>query len=276
MIRTLITMAASRLGVVSDSARLDAELLLAHVLDISRSQLSIRDHLPVEERAATAFHDLVERRAHGVPVAYLLGYRDFWSHRFLVGPGVLVPRPDTELLVEWALDALKDRREPRILDLGAGSGAIGISLACERPDATVDLVERSPAARPFTARNIAALAPAQCTLYDSDWFSALGGQRYDLIISNPPYVAPGDPHLPSLRHEPAEALVADGDGLADLRTISQQAPAHLCRNGVLLLEHGYDQAAAVRHLLGLAGFGQISTRRDLSGTERATGGIRPD
>jgi release factor glutamine methyltransferase len=274
MIRTALSQASARIGAVSDSARLDAELLLAHLLGCSRAQLRSRDDTALPPSTLAEFERLVERRCDGEPVAYLLGYRDFWKSRFRVGPGVLVPRPETELLVETALEWLSDLERPRVLDLGTGSGAIGLSIALERPDAEVVLVDRSPVALAMAETNRALLGVA-ARMVSGSWFAALGQQeRYDLILANPPYVAPEDRHLsgPELRHEPLEALVAAGDGLADLQTLAAQSPQFLRPYGKVLLEHGCDQGAAVRSALERAGFRQVRTFLDLSALERATGG----
>ena len=273
MIRTALQQASARVESVSDSARLDAELLLAHVLGWTRAQLRSRDDSTVSADSLIAFEDLVTRRCRGEPVAYLLGYRDFWKSRFAVGPGVLVPRPDTELLVETALQWLTGLKAPRVLDLGTGSGAIGLSIALERPDAEVDLVDRSPAALAMAEANRARLG-VEARILAGSWFEAVGTERYDLILANPPYIAPTDPHLaaPALRHEPIEALVAGNQGLADLHTLSAQAPQHLKPGGRVLFEHGFDQGPAVRAALKQAGFGGIETFLDLGALERATGG----
>ena len=273
MIQTILQQASVRIAALSDSARLDAELLLAHVLEWTRAQLHARDDTALSADRLDAFERLVTGRCDGEPVAYLLGYRDFWKSRFSVGPGVLVPRPDTELLVETAIQWLSGLERPRVLDLGTGSGAIGLSIALERPDADVDLVDRSQAALAIAEANRSRLG-VSARLLAGSWFDPVGTARYDLILANPPYVAPDDPHLagPALRHEPVEALVAANHGLADLQTLAAQAPQHLMPRGQVLLEHGYDQGPAVRAALRQAGFGRIETFRDLAALERATGG----
>jgi release factor glutamine methyltransferase len=278
MIRTALQRATARLSGSSDSPRLDAEWLLAHLLGISRSQVMIRDEELLDEALAQRYEQTIDARARGVPVAYLIGYRDFWNSRFLVTPAVLIPRADTELLVDTALKWLAALQRPRVLDLGTGSGAIGLSVARERPDASVDLVDRSSDALAVAERNRLALDIQNVRLLEGSWFAPLHGQQYDLILSNPPYIAPTDPHLrdPALQHEPADALVAADDGLADLRTIATQAPSHLASGGRLLLEHGYEQGRRVRDILREAGFARIETLRDLGGRERATGGARGD
>ncbi|MBS0373212.1 MAG: peptide chain release factor N(5)-glutamine methyltransferase [Proteobacteria bacterium] len=278
MIRDALADAARRLASSSGSPRLDAELLLAHALGVERARLAARDDAALEPAAAATFAALLARRAAGEPVAYLTGRREFWSLALAVGPGVLVPRPETELLVEWALELLRGTTRPAVLDLGAGSGAIGLALARERPDAAVDLVEASPAALAFAARNLASLAIGNARLLAGDWFGPVAGRRYDVIVSNPPYLAADDPHLGAaeLGHEPREALVAGPGGLEALATLAARAGAHLKPGGALLLEHGADQAAGVRALLGGAGLRTVESRRDLAGHERATAGRRGD
>ncbi len=270
--------AAARLAAASDSPRLDAELLLAHVLGIERGRLAARDDLPPAAAEVARFEALVTRRAAGEPVAYLLGRREFWTLTLEVGPGVLVPRPETELVVEIALAALAGRPAPAVLDLGAGCGTIGLAIARERPDARVDLVEASAAALAIAERNRARLGLDNARLLGGDWFAAVAGRRYDLVASNPPYLAADDPHLagPALGHEPRAALVAGPGGLEALAVIAAAAPAHLIAGGLLVLEHGTTQGAAVRALLAEAGFDAVTTCRDLAGHERATAGTPRD
>ena len=277
MIGAALAAAERRLAPTSASARLDAELLLAHVLGIGRGVLLARPDAALTPGTAARFTALLERRAAGVPVAYLLGEREFWSLALEVGPAVLVPRPETELLVEWALERLTGLGAPRVLDLGAGSGAIGLALAHERADARVDLVEASPQALAVAERNRARLALGNARTLLGEWFGPVGGARYALIVANPPYLAADDPHLASgeLGHEPRAALVAGATGLEALGAIARQAPAHLEPAGALILEHGATQGAAVRALLGAAGLAGVETRRDLAGLERATLGVRP-
>lgn len=276
MIDLVVQEGARRLEAFSESPQRDAELLLAHVLGQSRTELFVRRHDTLTAAAAQAYEQLVAQRERGVPVAYLLGYREFWNSRFSVSPDVLIPRPDTEVLVETALSWLAGLRAPRVLDLGTGSGAIGLSLALERPDAEVDLVDVCPAALAVAAQNREALNVANARTVLGNWFEPLDGRTYHLVVANPPYVAPDDPHLPALRHEPRGALVAADGGLADLRRIVADAPDHLLLGGRLLLEHGYNQAPAVRDCLAASGWTGIQTFRDLGGIERATGATRRD
>jgi release factor glutamine methyltransferase len=278
MIRSALQHATIRLRTCSDTPRLDAELMLARLLGVDRSYFVIRDDEGLDPEISRAFEDLIEQRLGGTPVAYALGYKDFWNSRFTVSSAVLIPRPDTELLVETALVWLTGRANPRVLDLGTGSGAIGLSVALERPDALVDLVDVSPAALAVAEANRQKLGALNTRLLEGSWFEPVANHTYDLILSNPPYIAPGDPHLQDsgLQCEPLGALVADEGGLADLRRIGSQAPQYLAPGGRLLLEHGYDQGEATRSILSAHGFREVMTLRDLAGRERATGGVRPD
>ncbi len=257
---------------VSDSPRLDAELLLGHLTGWNRAQIFMRLNEPLDAETKSAFDKLVARRAKQEPVAYLTGEKGFWTLTLKVGPGVLVPRPETELLVEWALEVVRDQRGPRIADLGTGSGAIALALATERADAKVIATDFSDAALAIARDNAHQLELQRVSFRNGSWLEPLAGERCDLIVSNPPYITLGDTHLQTLRHEPLMALTDGGDGLNAIREIVAAAPEHLQSGGWLLLEHGYDQAAAVRELLAQAGFRQIESRTDLGGHERATGG----
>lgn len=211
------------------------------------------------------------RRAAGEPLAYLRGEQEFWSLSLQVAPGILVPRADTECLVEQALLRIASTGAVRVLDLGTGSGAIALAIAHERRQAQVFAADRSALAVAVAQTNAARLSLA-LSCRESDWFSAFAGDRFDVIVSNPPYIAEDDPHLAALKFEPIQALAAADSGLADLREIIRQAPKHLSMNGYLLLEHGHDQAAAVRELLQQAGFVDVCSTRDFGGNERVTGG----
>ncbi|NWD77608.1 peptide chain release factor N(5)-glutamine methyltransferase [Pseudomonas gingeri] len=253
----------------SPTARLDAELLLAAALGKSRSYLHTWPEKIVSSEAALAFSDFLLRRRGGEPVAYILGQQGFWKLDLEVAPHTLIPRPDTELLVEAALELLP-ATPAQVLDLGTGSGAIALALANERPAWQVTAVDRVPEAVALAERNRQRLGLNNATVLNSHWFSALDGQRFQLIISNPPYIASSDPHLAQgdVRFEPASALVAGADGLDDLRLIIAQAPQHLLADGWLMLEHGYDQAEAVRELLSAQGFSDVHSRTDLGGHQR--------
>ncbi|MDD1966003.1 peptide chain release factor N(5)-glutamine methyltransferase [Pseudomonas sp. NPDC090203] len=261
----------------SPTARLDAELLLAAALGKPRSFLHTWPERIVSSEAAQAFDGYLKRRRTGEPVAYILGLQGFWNIDLEVAPHTLIPRPETEMLVETALELLPGAIAHRLLDLGTGTGAIALSLAKDRPQWTLTAVDRVEDAVELAERNRQRLHLDNARVLQSHWFSAVEGQRFDLILSNPPYIAASDPHLVEgdVRFEPSSALVSGDDGLDDLRLIVSQAPAHLEAGGWLLLEHGYDQGPAVRELLNRHGFEQIQTRRDLGDHERITFGRVP-
>lgn len=261
---------AARLLAESGLSRLEARSLLAAVLGEPIETLVAHPERPVGAAAAQRFAALAVRRLAGEPLAYLLGEKEFYGRRFAVSPDVLVPRPETETLVQQALDRLRARPAAHVLDLGTGSGCIAITLALESPPARVLAVDRSAAALAVAAANARRLGAA-VEFRRSDWFDAVTG-RFDLIVGNPPYVAAADPHLPALRHEPRQALVAGADGLDDLRRIVAAAPAHLQAGGWLIVEHGHDQAADVRALYAQAGFVEIETACDLAGVPRVCSG----
>lgn len=261
----------------SPTAQLDTELLLAFVLDKPRSYLYAWPDKTVDEAHVAAFMALVERRQRGEPVAYLLGRQGFWTLDLEVAEHTLIPRADSELLVETALQLADDSSVRKVLDLGTGTGALALALASERPLWSVTGVDRIESAVALAQSNQRHLQLTNVQFLHSHWFSALSGQRYDLILSNPPYIAANDPHLQQgdVRFEPLSALVSGVDGLDDIREIIVQAPNYLTAAGWLLLEHGFDQAHAVRQLLGGAGFIDVYSRRDLSGHERISLGRLP-
>lgn len=260
----------------SPTARLDIELLLAAALGKPRSFLHTWPERIVSTEAALAFAGYLERRRAGEPVAYILGQQGFWKLDLEVAPHTLIPRPETEMLVEAALELVPAFASAQVLDLGTGTGAIALALANERQQWKVTAVDRVPEAVALAERNRKRLHLDNAEVLDSNWFSALQGRQFDLIISNPPYIADVDPHLAAgdVRFEPSSALVAGSDGLDDLREIIRQAPTHLNAEGWLLLEHGYDQGPAVRELLIRQGFERIQTRRDLGEHERITFGCK--
>jgi release factor glutamine methyltransferase len=254
--------------------RLDAQLLLAHVLGVRRETLVAWPANQVGRDRARRFEQLAARRRAGEPLAYLTGEREFYGRSFRVSPAVLVPRPETELLVDLALEALRPLRAPRVLDLGTGSGCIAITLALQRPDAQVAAVDRAADALEVAGTNARALG-AHVEWANSDWYAAVDG-CFDVIVANPPYVAAGDPHLDDLRHEPPAALSDDGDGLACLRVIALGARPRLTPGGWLLVEHGHDQGEAVRALFSAAGLAAVQTLRDAAGIDRVCRGRRAD
>ena len=258
-----------------DEARLEAELLLAHVLGKPRSWLYAHADQVVGESEARAFQSLLGRRHGGEPIAHILGSRQFWSLELVVTADTLIPRPETELLVELALLRVPDRSvAARVLDLGTGSGAIALAIAHDRPLARVTAVDAQARALEVARKNAARLGLDRIRFLHSDWFSAIRDEAFDLVVSNPPYIADDDPHLLSvdLLSEPRSALASGPDGLDALRRIAAEASAHLAPGGWLLLEHGYQQAAQVRALLGAAGLIGVETFTDLEGRDRVTVG----
>ena len=255
----------------------EAELLLAHVLGRPRGWLYAHADAAVAADGAGRFDALLERRARGEPIAYLCGRRGFWTLDLAVTADTLIPRPETERLVELALERLPLGGGARIADLGTGSGAIALALAAERPDATVAATDASAAALAVAGANARAAGLANVSFHAGDWFAALPARCFDLVASNPPYIADGDPHLREgdLRFEPPVALSSGEDGLDAIRSIVTAAPAHLSPGGWLLLEHGWTQGAAVRALLQAAGFIEVSTHRDLEARDRVTLGRMP-
>ena len=260
-------------------ARRDAQVLLGFALGVSRAWLTAHMDQAADSEAAAKFQSLVTLRANGHPVAYLIGVKEFFGLTLRVTPDVLIPRPETEELVEAALERLPQGESRKVVDLGTGSGCIAIAIARERPAAQVTAVDTSSPALALARENAAAL-DVEVEFLQSDWFAALSGRRFDLIVANPPYVAADDPHLRQgdLRFEPRAALAAGTDGLADLRRIAGAAPKYLRPGGWLLLEHGYDQAEACRDLLHNTGFSELVFRADVAGLPRIAGGrlLTPD
>jgi len=250
---------------------LDAEWLLTHVIGFGRARLRSHPEDPVDEQASALYRRLLERRATGEPLAYVIGRKDFWSLRLTVTPAVLVPRPETELLVERAL-ALRTEEFGRVVDLGTGSGAIALSLASERPGWQVTATDVSEEALAVAHLNAQTLNLRQVQFQRGAWFEPLESRSFDLIVSNPPYIAADDPAMrdPALLHEPRGALTPGPDGMASLRAIIRAAPHYLERGGWLLLEHGADQAAEVARELVARGLRHVRSHRDLAGHERMT------
>ena len=256
--------------------RIDAQLLLLHTLgraDAGRAWLLAHDTDVLENDTHARFVALCQRRLGGEPVAYLTGVKGFYGLALQVDARVLDPRPDTETLVDWALEVLAPLAAPRVVDLGTGSGAIALALQHQRPSAQVSAVDASADALAVALANAARLQlPVQ--FHQGNWLDGITGP-FDAIVSNPPYIAAADPHLASLTHEPLQALASGADGLEDLRSIVAQAPARLAPGGWLLLEHGWDQADAVQSLLQAAGFAAVQDRKDLAGIVRCSGGQWP-
>jgi release factor glutamine methyltransferase len=271
---TAVVATVAELLASADLPPREAQILFGHAAGLSRIELITRDQTVPAESVVAAFRHLAARRRSGEPIAYLVGYREFYGHRFGVTPAVLIPRPETEHLVDEALKVLARLVRPSVLDLGTGSGAIALALALARPDARVTAADRSRVALAVARENGATLK-GSVNWVESDWYEALRGTRYDLIVSNPPYVAVNDRHLleGDLRFEPREALTDGSDGHGALGRIIRGARAHLEPGGWLLLEHGFDQASAVRQTLAEAGFDGVTTRKDLAGLDRVSGGF---
>lgn len=266
--------ATTMLSRSSTSPRLDAELLLEHVTGLSRTAFRTAPERQLPPKAGWSYQQLVKRRLQGEPVAYIRGQQEFWSLLFEVTPAVLIPRPETELVVERALAHSAQEASIDIADLGTGSGAIALAIASERPAARVFAVDASKPAIEVAMRNAARLQIPRVTLLTGSWFAPLAGQRFDLVVSNPPYIAGDDPDLAAdvRRNEPNMALISGRTGLEALEHIVMAAPGHLVRGGWLILEHGWKQGAAVRDLLVRAGFSHVRSHPDLAGHERVTEG----
>lgn len=273
-IESLLKQAYGRLSALSDSAQLDAQLLLAHVLEVSTTYFFTWPDKVVSESNQMTFEALLKRRETGEPIAYILGEQDFWSLSLETSPSTLIPRADTERLVEVALELLSDGA-PKVVDLGTGTGAIALALAKEWPASKVIGVDYQIEAVSLAERNAVRNGICNASFCQSDWFSALtDAAPFDLIISNPPYIDPEDKHLSQgdVRFEPLTALIAEEQGLADIRYISEQAKHYLMPKGWLMFEHGFDQGQAVRALLQEKGFVKVATYQDLGGNDRVTVG----
>ncbi len=272
----LLDYAISQLAETSETAALDAEVLLSHCLQKNRSFLRAwPEHLPAEWQISD-FMQLLKSRRNGVPVAYLTGKREFWSRDFAVSPAVLIPRPDSELLIELALELLPHGQPRKIIDLGTGSGILALTLAAERPLANVLATNISAPALKVAQQNAAQLQLNNVHFFESSWFDRITHTEFDLVISNPPYISANDPHLQQgdVRFEPEIALVSPVDGLQAIRQIAEQARKYLKPHGWLLIEHGYNQQVAVQNLFQRFKYQKIQTHRDLSGNPRVTSGLR--
>ena len=262
--------AVETLQPVSESPRIDAELLLARALDVARSYLYAHPEDELDDAAIGRFFDAVGRRGHGLPLAYITGEREFWSLPLVVTPDTLVPRPETELLVELALQQVPRHGPYRVLDLGTGSGAIALAIASERPSSEVTATDVSEAALNVARENARRLQLPNVEFLQGDWTGPVAGRRFDLVVSNPPYVRHDDPALADLLHEPAVALSTGEDGLAAIRILARDCLALLEPGSMLILEHGVDQQEAVGRILGEHGWSGVRCHADLTGRPRAT------
>lgn len=272
---------ASELESISDSARLDIELILCHILQKNRTWLFTWPDKTLTAEQENVFNDFFVRRKNGEPVAHIIGQREFWSLPLLVNNSTLIPRPDTELLVELTLELfVQDEPETQrhCLDLGTGTGAIVLALASEKPHWQFMGVDQSADAVALAEQNRQHLGFENVHIVQSNWFAQIPSQLFDVVVSNPPYIDPQDPHLEQgdVRFEPRSALIADNQGLADIELIIRESKNYLSTDGWLLLEHGYDQGEAVRKLFAQNGFEQVETRRDLGGNERVSLGRKTE
>ncbi len=265
---------SARVAHISDTAMLDCQLLLAQVLGVSRSWLYAHDDAPVQPAQVSQFEDLLIRRSHGEPVAYLTGSQDFWDMSLDVSPATLIPRPDTEILVEAVLNDF-DAAPRCCIDLGTGTGAIAIALARSRPAWHLYALERDQSALSVAAGNVARLAANRVTLIQGDWTAALAADSFDIVVANPPYICADDPHLEHLRFEPDTALVSAELGLRDISTIATDALRCLKAGGAIYLEHGFDQQDSVAAILKRLGYSAITLHNDLGGQPRVTHGRKP-
>jgi len=264
---------AIHLNHLSDTAVVDCELLLCYVLDVDRSYLKTWPDRELSSTDSEKFQQLLERRIQGEPVAYLIGTQGFWTLDLNVSPDTLIPRPETELLVEAALE-IDLPQQARVLDLGTGTGAIALALASERSQWQISAVDLMPKAVQLAKANCQRHQLDNVDIFQSSWFAEIPAQRFNLIVSNPPYIENEDAHLTQgdVRFEPASALVSGTDGLDDLRLLIAESVDYLAASGWLMVEHGFQQGPAVRELFGLAGFTLVETRQDLNGRERITFG----
>jgi release factor glutamine methyltransferase len=276
-IKTLLANTANALTSHSDSPLLDAEVLLGFVLAKPRTYLRAWCDNTLTDQQHAAFEALIKQRLQGAPIAYLTGTREFWSRDFRVTPDVLIPRPDTELLIELSLDLIPNNQAVKLIDLGTGSGIIAVTLAAERPNAHATAVDASLAALAVARHNAQHHQLTNIEFYQSDWFSNVPNRLFDLIISNPPYIDPDDEHLQQgdVRFEPKTALIAKDHGLSDIKSIAATALRYLKPAGHLLIEHGYNQALQVQAIFNALHYDKVQSYRDLSGQPRVTYGRKP-
>lgn len=272
-----ITHGQELLSSCSDSAKLDSQILLAFVLDKELSYLLTWPERVLDKHDEQQYLALLQRRLIGEPIAYIVGIKEFWSLPLKVSPATLIPRPDTEILVELVLDNFDEVSTLRCLDLGTGTGAIALALACEKPNWQIDAIDFNFDAVKLAQQNAQDLALTHVNIFQSDWFSAIGHTKFDVIVSNPPYIDSLDENLSQgdVRFEPQSALIADEQGFSDIKHIAEQALAFLNSQGTLFLEHGYEQGMAVRAILTNLGYENAQTVRDLNGHERITWATSP-
>jgi release factor glutamine methyltransferase len=273
-IKTVIAHTANTLSSHSDSPLLDAEVLLGFVLGKPRTYLRAWCDNTLTDQQLAAFAKLIEQRQQGIPIAYLTGTREFWSRDFMVTAEVLIPRPDTELLIELGLALIPHNQAVKVIDLGTGSGIIAVTLAAERPKARIIAVDASLAALAVARRNAEHHQLTNIEFYQSDWFTNVPMSQFDLVISNPPYIDPDDEHLQQgdVRFEPKTALIAANHGLSDIQIIAANARSYLKPTGHLLIEHGYNQASQVQAIFNALAYDKVQSYKDLSGNNRVTYG----
>lgn len=277
-IKTVLAEALTQLQTCSQSSLLDAEILLCKILAKNRSYLRAWPDNLISPCQLTAYQELINQRKKGFPIAYLTGIKEFWSREFIVSPDVLIPRPETELLIELSLNLIPKDKPCKIIDLGTGSGIIAVTLAAERPQAAVTAIDISAAALAIAKINAADHDQNAIRFYQSSWFENVPPGKFDLIISNPPYVAEHDPHLKQgdLRFEPLSALTSGEDGLTDIGIIAEASLERLECGGFLMVEHGYNQESTIQHRLNSLGYVEVQTYKDLAGIPRVTIGRKPE
>ncbi|MEI6068548.1 MAG: peptide chain release factor N(5)-glutamine methyltransferase [Methylococcaceae bacterium] len=276
-IKNLLAHATNTLSSYSDSPLLDAEVLLGFVLEKPRTYLRAWCDNSLTDQQLATFEALIKQRQQGTPIAYLTGTREFWSRNFTVTPDVLIPRPDTELLIELSLDLIPKDEAVKLIDLGTGSGIIAVTLAAERPNALITAVDASFAALTIAKQNAQLYQLSNITFYQSDWFSKVPNTQFDCVVSNPPYIDSADEHLRQgdVRFEPKTALIAEDQGLSDIQIIADKARSYLKPAGHLLIEHGYNQAIQVQAIFNALAYDKVQSYQDLSGQPRVTYGQKP-